>query len=100
MLYCPNCHRLSNEDRCDECSRVLTRGPEPDEFCLLTELCAMEGGMLRGLLEENNIPVVSQSVMGAALMTLAGYATEHMQLFVPFGRLEQAQELMEAFFGV
>ena len=100
MLYCPNCHRLTNEDRCDECSRVLTRGPEPGDFCLLIKLGAMEGGMLKGLLEDNDIPVASQTVLGAALMMLAGSATEHVQLFVPFGRLEQAQELMEAFFGV
>ena len=45
MLYCPNCHRLCHEDRCDECSRVLTRGPEPEDFCLLIELGALEGGM-------------------------------------------------------
>lgn len=100
MLYCPNCHRLCHEDRCDECSRVLTRGPEPEDYCLLIELGALEGGMLQGLLEENGIPVASRTVLGAALMMLAGSATEHVQLFVPFRCFEQAQDLMAAFFGV
>lgn len=37
MNYCENCHRVSDQTRCEQCGRRKLRPVREDDFCFLTE---------------------------------------------------------------
>ena len=99
MLYCERCKRVFEAaERCPSCGGRKLRPPLPEDPCFLTETDPMFGGMLKDVLEQNRIPVFGSSTLGAGLALRVGSMFERVRFCVPFERLPEAEELVEALF--
>jgi hypothetical protein len=98
-MYCERCRiAFSGGGRCPVCGSKKLRLPQKEDFCFLTETDPMFGGMLKDVLEKNGIPVLSSSTLGAGMALRIGSILEHIRYYVPYGRLPEANELVEALF--
>lgn len=97
--FCPNCHILVSQDCCPVCYRTQLYTPEPDDFCLLTELEMVWAGVFAECLCDNEIPFTEENAVGAWLSARMGVSFERRRFFVPYGRFEQAKLLLEELFA-
>ncbi|MBQ7184095.1 MAG: hypothetical protein IJR97_08920 [Clostridia bacterium] len=97
-MYCPNCHRLFEEDVCPECG-ALGRHPKDDDYCLMSRREAIWAGMLADVLKQEGIDHIQESEEGAAMRTLIGTGLGYTLTYVPYSDLERADALEEALFN-
>ena len=98
-MYCEKCKKLFDGDgRCPSCGSRRTRLPLPEDLCFLTETDPIFGGMLKDVLEQNHIPALTSSAMGAGLALKVGPMFDHTRFYVPCEYLPAATELVEALF--
>lgn len=74
----------------------LEREKEPD-YVYLCEKEAIYAGMLSDILTQNNIPFITNNVLGAGITSKIGYAAEIIRFFVHKDYLETAKELAEIY---
>ena len=96
-MYCPNCHRLFEEDLCPECG-AMGRYPKEDDYCLLGRFDSMWAQMLADLLQQNGIESLSASAEGAAMRAFMGTTLGQDDLYVLYRQLQEADALKEALF--
>ena len=96
IVYCPNCQIVFDENaRCPVCGRKRVRQPLPEDVCFLTETDPIPGAMLRDVLQQNGIPSLDISTLGAAMALRAGSMLERLRLYVRYDHLQKAKELAE-----
>ena len=99
FMFCPNCNLLVSQSRCPVCSSRNLRQPQPEDYCFLCEKEVIWSAPLSDLLDQNRIPYVTKSVLGAGLAAKMGPALERTRFYVPYGHLEDARRLEEEFFS-
>ena len=99
MRYCERCRAVFEADgRCPKCGSKQVRAPLPEDLCFLTQTDPMFGGMLKDVLEQNRIPVLPSSAMGAGMALKVGPMFDQIRFYVPYAHLSAASELVEALF--
>lgn len=99
-MYCETC-KLAFEGtrRCPQCGSRKLRDILPEDLCYLTETDPMFGGMLKDVLEQNEIPVLSSSSMGAGMALRVGPMFDRIRFYVPYEHLSAAREIVEELFS-
>ena len=94
-MYCPNCQiAFSDTAQCPVCGRKKVRESLPEDICFLTEVTPIFGGMLKDVLEQNSISVLSSSNIGAGMAMRAGSMFERIKLYVRYDNLQKATEIV------
>lgn len=99
MLYCEKCQLVINEDKCPKCKSRNLREPLPNDFCLLTKLIPMNAGMLKDVLDQNGIPAVTSSTIGAGIAAYTASYFERIKFLVRYEDLPKATDLVNELFG-
>ncbi len=99
MMYCTRCQKLFEGRECPENRRHAIREPEKDDPCFLTVQDTVWGEMLADVLGQHDIPYMVKKSLGSGLAMSIGALLEKYRFFVPYGALEQAQELVDELFG-
>ncbi|MDD3919913.1 MAG: hypothetical protein PHO41_01860 [Eubacteriales bacterium] len=99
MEYCEKCKMLCTDGVCPGCGKKKLRQAEETDYCFLTEKGVMWAEMLMEVLQDNAVPCVKQSRVGAGLSLYTGQSWERYKVFVPYRYLEQAKGLMEELFS-
>lgn len=99
MKYCSNCHVLVKDTCCPGCHSNLLRLPCEDDFCLLTQMQTPWSEAFTEVLSDRGIPCFTEPTRGAWMSTRLGVSFSRDRIFVPYGLLEEAQELADAFFS-
>ena len=100
MLYCKNCRLVfSDISCCPICGDNSAQPPQPDDICFLTETDPLPAGMLKASLEQNDIPYLSSSSIGAGLAIRAGAMFERIKFYVRYDDLTKAKDLADSMFG-
>ncbi len=97
MYYCSSCRRLTDKTACPHCGKANLGEVQPTDYCLVTEKEEMWAKLFAQVLTDNEIPFTSLPVFGAAL-ALRGGAVEHERVYVPYGVLDRAAELLKETF--
>ena len=98
IMYCPNCRTLFHESpRCPVCGSKKVRAPLPEDTCFLIETAPIPGAMLRDILEQNKIPVLSTSTIGAGMAMRAGSMFERIRYYVRYDDLDEASKIVHEF---
>lgn len=94
-MYCPGCRIVFDEGaKCPLCGSKKVRNVSPEDICFLTEAEPLLGGMLKNVLEQNEIPVLCSSNIGAGMAMRAGSMFERMRLYVRYDNLQKATEIV------
>ncbi len=98
-MYCRKCRRIFDGALCPECGKDKWIGtPNPEDPCFLTERGAPWDGMLKDVLDQNGIPHLDQSRMGAAIGQRAPLLQSN-RIYVRYDDLARANELVDELFG-
>ena len=98
-MYCPKCKKIVDGQKCPECKKQ-TREVKEEDICYLTEKQAPFAGMVKDVLEQNGIPCLLESVIGAGLRTLSGvYYNEIVKIYTNYSDLEKARQLLDEIYG-
>ncbi len=97
--YCARCGVLTEGEVCPSCGSRKLRAPEKGDLCFLVEKEALWSDMLADVLDQNGIPCMKKSSMGAGLAIRAGALFETFRFYVTYRDLERAQELVEELFS-
>ena len=98
-MYCEKCKHLFEGERCPNCRKSHVRPVRPDDPCYLTEKSSPWNGMLEDVLRQNDIPYLTDGVLGAGLSTYVGPILEVTRFYVLFSDLERATTIVEELFG-
>ena len=99
-MYCPNCQiAFPDAAKCPVCGRKKVRESLPEDICFLTEVTPISGSMLKDVLEQNGIPVLSSSNIGAGMAMRAGSMFERIRFFVRYQNLADAKQIVEELFA-
>ena len=98
-MYCETCNILTDKPRCPICGNRHLRYPYTSDYCYLTEQPLLWSEMLEDVLKQSGIPVYSRRTMGAGMTLSVGQMMESVRFYVPYGRLEEAGELVSALFN-
>ncbi len=99
-MYCQNCKvAFDGNENCPVCGSPRIRPALPDDLCFLTDTDPFLGGMLKDVLEQNGIPALSNSTIGAGMAMRAGSMFERIKYFVRYEHLLKAKELVEELFN-
>ena len=98
-MYCEKCKHLFEGERCPNCRKSHVRPVGPDDPCYLTEKSSPWNGMLEDVLRQNDIPYLTDGVLGAGLSTYVGPILEVTRFYVLFSDLERATTIVEELFG-
>ena len=99
-MYCPGCRILFDEGaKCPLCGNKKVRNASPEDICFLTEAEPIFGCMLKDVLEQNSIPVLSSSTIGAGMAMRAGAMFERVKYYVRYEHLQKAKEIVEELFN-
>ena len=99
-MYCDNCSRIVDTDRCPYCRSRKIREPEPKDPCFLTEQNYVSSGILEDVLKQNGIPFLKKEVMGAGLSIKVGPMLDRSRFYVPYAQLESAAAIVDELFAV
>ena len=98
-MYCQHCRAaFDGNETCPVCGSRKIRPVLPEDICFLTEADPIPGMMLKGVLGQDGIPVLSSSTIGAGMAMRAGSMFERIRFFVRYEHLEQAKEIVEELF--
>lgn len=98
-LYCPQCRRLFEGEKCPQCGKHTGREPEKEDWCLLYSGGQIWADMAADVLKQNEIPSMVQSSRGAAIAVLTGILSQPFDLYVPFADYAQADEIVQSLFA-
>ena len=99
-MYCPGCRILFDEGaKCPLCGSKKVRNVSPEDICFLTEAEPIQGVMLRDVLEQNGIPVLSSSTIGAGMAARAGSMFERTKFYVRSEHLKITKEIVDELFN-
>ena len=99
-MYCSNCRMIVEDNKiCPACGNKKLRQPEPGDICFLAETEPIPAGMLKDILEQNHIPVLSSSSIGAGMAMRAGSMFERIKCYVRYDHLPKAREIAEELFS-
>lgn len=99
QTYCPNCHVLVQGNRCPICEKRWLEPPKAEDYCYFTERELLWAGVLEACLRQNEVPYLTQNVMGAGLTAKMGTMRESVKFFVPYGFYDKAKLLEEELFS-
>lgn len=85
--------------KCPVCGNKKLRQPEPGDICFLTEVEPIPAGILKDVLDQNRIPVLSNSSIGAGMSMRAGSMFERIKFFVRYQNLADAKQIVEELFA-
>ena len=97
MLYCPNCQVVSTDDStCPSCGSKKLRNPEPDDPVLLLTADEAKTERIEAAFEEHQIPYEARiyGLGGPPSVILGRQMSTNNNIFVPFGQLNNCQELL------
>ena len=99
-MYCAKCQTIVEENmKCPVCGNKKLRQPEPGDICFLTETETIPAGMLKDVLDQNHIPVLSNSSIGAGMSMRAGSMFERIKFYVRYQNLADAKQIVEELFA-
>ena len=98
-MYCENCNRIVEEERCPVCGSKKIRNPEAKDPCFVTETDFIHTGILEDVLKQNGIPFLKKNMLGAGTTMRVGPLLERTKFYVPFERLPEAAEIAEVLFS-
>lgn len=99
MNYCKKCYILCDGSPCPRCGNKFVRPAEQEDYVFLTEREFLWAEMLEGALKEEGIPAVTDdSVVGVWKTKVIGALHERHRIFVPYGSLEKANQIMTEMF--
>lgn len=99
-MYCQGCKIVFEEgERCPFCGSKKVRNASPEDICFLTEVDPIMGGMLKDVLEQNNIPALNSSTIGAGMAMRAGSMFERTKFYVRYEHLAMAKEIVDELFN-
>ena len=99
-MYCSQCQTIVEDTtKCPFCGNKKLRQPEPVDICFLTEIEPIPAGILKDVLDQNHIPVLSNSSIGAAMSMRAGSMFERIRFFVPYQNLADAKQIVGELFA-
>jgi len=98
-MYCEKCCHIIDADRCPFCRSRKIREPEPKDPCFLTEQDYLIAGIVEDLLQQNSIPFLKKSVMGAGLAVKVGPMLDRIRFYVPFDQLDKAGAVVDDCFS-
>ena len=99
-MYCSKCQMIVEENmKCPVCGNKKLRQAEPGDICFLTEAEPIPAGILKDVLEQNRIPVLSNSSIGAGMSMRAGSMFERIKFFVRYQNLADAKQIVEELFA-
>lgn len=93
-MFCPHCNILTDEKRCPYCGNKDIHKPNPDDYCFLTEQDQIWAGMLSDVFEQNEIPFITRSVLGAGITAKIGPLMERIRFYVPYSRFDTSHTLV------
>ena len=99
MMYCENCSRLVEEDRCPVCHSRNLREPKEKDPCFLTEQDFVSSGILEDVLKQSDVPFLKKNVLGAGIAVRVGPMLDRSRFYVAYDLLPKAQELAEDLFA-
>jgi len=99
MMYCEKCRIVFSASACPICGNEKIRKPEAQDVCFLTEKDHIWSGMLEDVLKQHNIPVLTQSNIGAGMAIKTGPLFERIRFYVPFSWLEAARAIVDELFS-
>lgn len=97
-MYCPKCKKIVEGAKCPFCKKA-TREVKSDDICYLTEKPEPFAGMVKDLLEQNEIPCLLVGVLGAGLSTYVGTYCEIKKIYTNYSDLEKASQLLDEIYG-
>ena len=98
-MYCEKCRIVFEANCCPGCGNQRVREPKPNDPCFLTEKGVIWAGMLEDMLRQNGIPFLTKKALGAGLALKVGPMSERISLYVPFSRLQDSVEIVNAVFS-
>jgi len=100
LAYCNRCNKLSHigAKHC-ACGNKKLREPIDNDAVFLVSLDFMHGRMLGDVLEQNDIPVLLKPIVMPLAFLTARTGQEANHVFVPYGALEKAKELLTELFA-
>ncbi len=91
MLYCEKCRALV-DNRCEKTGHA-TRSVREQDPVLVFKGDPIQAGQLEEMLRDQDIPYLKEGLLGAGMTTWAGPMMELFSFYVPYSRLEAAEEL-------
>ncbi len=98
-MYCENCARIVEKDRCPFCGNRKLRNPEAKDPCFLTEQDFVSSGILEDVLRQNGIPFLKKNVMGDGLSVYVGPMLDRSRFYVLYERLPEAESVVNDLFA-
>lgn len=99
MMYCEKCRIIFSASACPICGNENIRKPEEQDVCFLTEKDHIWSGMLEDVLKQHDIPVLTQSNIGAGMAIKTGPLFERIRFYVPFSCLVAARAIVDELFS-
>jgi len=100
IVYCQKCKAaFDGNGNCPVCGSAKIRPALPDDICFLTYADPIFGGMLKDVLEQNGIPALSSSTIGAGMAMRAGSMFERVKYYVRYEHLSKAKQIVEELFN-
>ena len=96
MNYCEQCRSLSDAARCPRCKSKKLRAPLAEDFCFFKECDEGTAILLKDVLAQGEIPCVAAPAT-APVGVVLGLFLQNFRLFVPYGCLDRAKEICDAF---
>lgn len=96
MNYCEKCRILIEGTPCPRCGYKHVRPPKEDDYVFLAEKQYPWSEVLEGALKDAGIEIAVYGVWKAKIVI--GSMHERHNIFVPYGALEQAGEIMAQLF--
>ena len=97
-MYCENCCRIIQEERCPHCRSRKVRDPGPKDPCFLTEQDYVSSGILEDVLKQDGIPYLRKDVMGAGMAIKVGPMLDRGRFYVMYEKLAEARAIEEELF--
>ena len=98
-MYCSNCHILVDGEHCPVCKSTNLRRVCDDDFCFLVAKDHPWDEAFQEILRQHNIPCFAEDAKGVWMTVQIGVAFGSYCIYVPYEKLEEAQELADAFFS-
>lgn len=100
IVYCQKCKvAFEGNGECPVCGNEKVRPALADDICFLADADPILGGMLKDVLEQNGIPILSNSTIGAGMAMKAGSMFERVKYYVRYEHLPKAREIVEELFN-
>jgi hypothetical protein len=91
---------LVEESKCPNCKKSIVREPKKNDPVFLIVDKALTIAAIEGILQNNKIPSYQRGMLGSGVTAYLGYSMETAYLYVPYGELERAKELIDNFIHI